>query len=157
MKINIPEEWSIRMAKQEAGQEVGAGLPAFDPEVGLGERQESAEPNMVFGRFVHLLRRQRRLSREELAEAARIELGELIKVEDDLYHKADLRTVYQFALFFGLPKQELLQLAGLTIARDRVLTVEAERFAARSDPLAALTPEEQGALDAFVKALAERN
>jgi hypothetical protein len=50
----------------------------------------------------------------------------------------------------------LLQVAGLTAPKDTHLLDEAVRFAARSEPVAALTVEERAALEAFVSVLSEK-
>jgi len=90
------------------------------------------------------------------AEAVDVDVAELVAIEDDTRHKPDVRTVYQFANFFNLPRPNLMQLAGLVVFQDNGLADEAARFAARSDPVVALTPEERAALVAFVAVLSER-
>ena len=49
-----------------------------------------------------------------------------------------------------------MQLAGLTAANDVGLRQEAVRFAARSESVQKLTPEESSALEAFVAILSEQ-
>ena len=49
-----------------------------------------------------------------------------------------------------------MQVAGLTAPKDARLFDEAVRFAARSEPTAALTPAEGAALEAFVAVLSEQ-
>lgn len=159
MRIDITKDWCIRMAQLEADAEIGAGLVAIDP-VFDGEPLAAPTPvdetNVAFGRFVRLMRRERRLSLEKLAEAADVEVVELIAIEDDTHHKPEIRTVYQLAQFFRVPRANLLQVAGLTAPKDQSLVTEAVRFAARSDPMAELTREERAALEAFVAVLSEQ-
>jgi hypothetical protein len=50
-----------------------------------------------------------------------------------------------------------MQLAGLTVQNNNRLNDEAARFAARSDPVVALTDEERAALEAFVAVLSEQS
>jgi transcriptional regulator with XRE-family HTH domain len=147
------------MAHLEADTEIGAGLVAFDP-VFDGEPVPAAEsleePSIVFGRFVRLMRRNRGLTLEKLAEDADVEIAELVEIEDDARHKPQPRTVYQLANYFQVPRSNLLQVAGLTAPKDARLLEEAVRFAARSEPVAALSPEERAALEAFVAVLSEK-
>lgn len=159
MKINIPMEWSLRMARLEAGAEIGAGLLARDPvpdEVSPSGRTLQEEPNIAFGRFVSLMRRRRGLTLEKLAEDADVEILDLVEIEADTRHRPEPRTVYQLANFFDVPRDGLLQIAGLTVPKNRRVVDEAVRFAARSEPVSELTDEERGALEAFVAVLSEQ-
>ena len=61
MKLEIEEEWCIRMAQIEGDVEIGAGRLAVDPvfdgdvvPVAAGEEEGS---NVAFGRFVRLMHR----------------------------------------------------------------------------------------------------
>lgn len=155
MRIDITKDWCMRMAELEADAEIGAGLLAIDPAIdgAPGGPAPVEEIPVAFGRFVRLMRRNRRLSLEQLADIAAVDVVELVAIEDDTHHKPELRTVYQLAQFFDVPSAKLLQVAGLTAPRDANLVNEAVRFAARSDPMAELTHEERAALEAFVAIL----
>jgi transcriptional regulator with XRE-family HTH domain len=159
MKIEITKEWCLRMAEIEGNAEIGAGQYAFDPvfdgETASGE-EKNDEPSIAFGRFVRLMRRDRGLTLEKLAEDTDVEIAELVEIEDDTRHKPELRTVYQLANYFKVPRANLMQVAGLTAPKDNRLVQEAVRFAARSEPVAELTPEERAALEAFVAVLSEQ-
>lgn len=158
MRINISKEWCARMAQLEGDAEIGAGLFAIDP-VFDGEacaNNTSEEPSLAFGRLIRLMRRDRGLSLEKLAEDADVDVSELISIEDDVHFRPDVRTVYQLATTFKFDSSKLLEVAGLTAARDNAIVEEAVRFAARSEPIAALSPEERAALEAFVAILSER-
>lgn len=158
MKIEITKEWCLRMAEIEANAEIGAGLYALDP-IFDGEtmltNDSNEESSIGFGRFIQLMRRDRGLTLEKLAEDTDVEIAELIEIEDDTRHKPELRTVYQLANYFKVPRSNLLQVAGLTAPRDTRLIDEAVRFAARSESVAMLTPEERAALEAFVAVLSQ--
>lgn len=156
MRIEISKEWCLRMAQLEGDAEVGAGPLADDPAFsGQVSQGESDSAPLVFGRFVRLMRRNRGLTVEKLAEDADLDIAELLSIEEDVHYKPELRTVYQLAGFFNVQKTKLLHVAGLTIARDTQLTDEAVRFAARSEPTVALTPDERRVLEAFVRVLAK--
>ena len=162
MKIEFTEEWCLRMAELEAQS-------ASDLDIGVGplvmEAARAAEsvvpevpgPNFAFGRFVRLMRRHRQLSFEKMAEDARVEITELVEIEEDTRHVPDARTVYQLAQQFRVPTPKLMQLAGLSRPKDARLSEEAIRFAARSEPIEELNDVERAALEAFVLVLSERS
>lgn len=157
MKIEITKEWCRHMAELEGDAEIGAGPLAVDP-VFTGESipaisSDEDEPYIAFGRFVRLMRRQRGLSLEQLATDADVDVAILVEIENDLHHKPELRTTYQLANYFGVSRSGLMQVAGLAARKDAKLSDEAIRFAARSEPTAALTAEEKDALEAFVAVL----
>jgi HTH-type transcriptional regulator, competence development regulator len=156
-RIEITKDWCLRMARHEADAEIGAGLLAIDP-VFDGEAMPASpeEPSVAFSRFVRLMRRNRGLTIEKLAEDTDVDVGELVDIEEDPRHKPEVRTVYQLANFFRVSRSNLMQVAGLTAPQDNRLINESVRFAARSEPVAALTPEERAALDAFVTVLSEQ-
>ena len=171
MKLDIKKEWCIRMAQVEGDAEIGAGRLAIDPVfdgeaipavAGDGEGSNAWNEahevghGLAFGRFVRLMRRQRGLTLEKLADDADVEMAVLVELENDPHHKPELRTAYQLANYFEVPRSGLMQVAGLTAPKDARLFDEAVRFAARSEPTAELTPEESAALEAFVAVLSEQ-
>jgi transcriptional regulator with XRE-family HTH domain len=160
MRIELTKDWCMRMAQLEAevDGEIGAGLLAIDPvfESKAVPIESPEEIPIAFSRFVRLARRSRGLSVEKLAENADVEVVELVSIEENGQYKPDLRTVYQLANFFGVQRANLLQVAGLTAPKDSHIVSEAVRFAARSEPVAALTAEERSALEAFVSVLSEQ-
>lgn len=157
MKISISKAWCLHMAKLEGGSEVGAGtLEALhsNDEPQATQLMSYLDPaHIAFGRLIRLLRRKANLTIERLADETSVDLEELVSIEDDIHYSPDPRTVYQLANFFKLPRANLLQLAGLTTAKNGEIYEEAIRFAARSDTNAKLTREEQTALEAFVSVL----
>ncbi len=84
--------------------------------------ETNEEPSIAFGRFVRLMRRDRGLTLEKLAEDTDVEISELVEIEDDTHHEPELRTVYQLANYFKAPRSNLLQVAGLTAPRDNRLS-----------------------------------
>ena len=159
MKVEITRDWCLKMALLEGDGEIGAGLVAIDPvfEGNAMATNSSDDPSIAFGRFVRLMRRNYGLSIEKLADDAAVDVVELVSIEDDTHHKPEVRTVYQLANFFKVPRPNLMQLAGLTIRHNNRLNDEAARFAARSDPVVALTEEERAALETFVAVLSEQS
>ncbi len=160
MRLERSKEWWLSKARREGDAVVGAGLLAFDP--APEERPASAqapaaeETRIAFGKFVNLMRRRRGLSLERLADAADLDASELLVIEDDVHYVPEPRTVYKLAQTFEVSQRRLMQLAGLSAANDAGLRQEAVRFAARSEAVQKLTPEEASALEAFVAVLSER-
>lgn len=155
MRIEVTKDWCIRMAELEADEEIGVGLVAVDPVFDGESLGQSEEPAVAFGRFVSLMRRNRGLSVERLADEADVDVVELLSIEEVAQYKPEVRTVYQLANFFALPRATLLQVAGLTLPKDSRIIEESVRFAARSEPVEALTTEERSALETFVSVLSE--
>ena len=162
MKIDISKEWCLKMARREAdcGADVEAGVALVAdqaPEVVGHSGTDPIGATIVFGRLVRMMRRKSGLTVEKLAEAANVDIDELVGIEDDTRFVAEPRTVYQLSNLIRLPLPSLMQLAGLSEPKDPGLVAEAIRFAARSDPLEELSPTERAALEAFVAALSARN
>ena len=157
MKLVRSKEWWMARARREGDAAVGAGLLAFDPvpnERPAAAQAETAEENRIaFGKFVRLMRRRRGLSMEKLAEQADIDASELLVIESGSTHLPGARTVFKLAQVFDVSQPRLMELAGLATANDVGLREEAVRFAARSEALHKLTPEESAVLDSFVAVL----
>lgn len=157
--MEITKEWCLKMAQLETNTEIGVGRLAFDPIFEFEPSHASPsqeETSIAFSRFVRLMRRDRGQTLEKLADAADLDVAELVEIEENPHHKPQPRTVYMLANYFQIPRKSLSQVAGLTVPRDTQLHEEAVRFAARSEPMAALSPEERAALDAFVAVLSEQ-
>jgi HTH-type transcriptional regulator, competence development regulator len=110
----------------------------------------------AFVRLLHLLRRERHLSLEQLAQKADVDLAELVKIETDESFKPTPRTVHQLSAFLKIPAKKLMVLAGLLQVKDYDLQQASVRFAARSEPVDDVTPEEHAALEEYVKFLNEQ-
>lgn len=159
MKLERSKDWWMARARREGNAAVGAGLLAFDPapEERPSSVQAAAEDTRIaFGKFVNLMRRRRGFSMEQLAEAAELEASELLVIEDDVHYVPEPRTVFKLAQTFEVSQRRLMQLAGLAAANDVGFREEAVRFAARSESVQKLTPEESSALEAFVAVLSEQ-
>lgn len=166
MKFERDKNWWLSKARDEGKAFIGAGLLAFDPRPAEAKPDNTAsaasptpteDMRLAFGRFVRLMRRQRGLSVEKLAETAALDLSELVSIEENLDFRPEPRTVYQLARTFDVPQQPLMQLAGLAVTRDAGLSQEAVRFAARSESTQKLSREEKAALDAFLAVLSKQD
>ena len=159
MKLERSKDWWMIRARREGDAAVGAGLLAFDPVPEgrtLSVQGAAEDTRIAFGKFVNLMRRRRGFSMEQLAEAAELEASELLVIEDDAHYVPEPRTVFKLAQTFDVSQRRLMQLAGLAAANDVGFRKEAVRFAARSEAVQKLTPEESSALEAFVAVLSEQ-
>lgn len=160
MKLERSKEWWMARARSEGDAVIGAGLLALDPNP--DERPAAShfaageETRIAFGKFVNLMRRRRGFSMEELAQTADLDASELLVIEDDVHYVPEPRTVFKLAQTFEVSQRRLMQLAGLVVANDAGFRQEAVRFAARSEAVHKLTPEESSALEAFVAVLSEQ-
>jgi transcriptional regulator with XRE-family HTH domain len=152
MKFELTREQARKIATLEGDAVVGAGSPAFTEgeQAGISVVDCTSELRLAFGRFVALMRRNRRMTAEKLADQADIDLSELLSIEQDPHYVPEPRTVYQLANCFKVPEGRLMELAGLAIVRDVGFAQEAVRFAARSESIAKLTEEERSALEEFI-------
>jgi HTH-type transcriptional regulator, competence development regulator len=159
MKIERSREWWLKRAREE-DISLGAGSLALGPAPEDARIKTATVPaeetRIVFGIFVKLMRRRLSLTMEKLAQVADIDARELLIIEDDVRYVPGPRTVYQLATAFKVPQRSLMKLAGLSASNDDVFRQEAVRFAARSEAVQRLTPEENAALEAFVAVLSNQ-
>lgn len=154
--INHRDNWLLKMADIEDNCELAVGGLAH--EFGMLAPSPGAAPSVArtaFAKLIELRRRERRLSVEQLAQRADIDLGEVVSLERGDACKPEPRTVYKLAAVLALPEDTLMQLSGLTEPKDSRFAEEAIRFAARSEPINKLSREEHDALEEFVKFLSE--
>ena len=76
MRIEVTKDWCLRMAELEADEEIGVGLVAVDPVFDGESLAQSEEPTIAFGRFISLMRRNRGLTVEKLADDADVDVAE---------------------------------------------------------------------------------
>ena len=160
MKLERSKEWWMARARREGDAVIGAGLLALDPKPdnrpAASHSAAGEDTRIAFGKFVKLMRRRRGFSMEELAQTADLDASELLVIEDDVHYVPEPRTVFKLAQTFEVSQRRLMQLAGLVVANDADFRQEAVRFAARSEAVHKLTPEESSALEAFVAVLSEQ-
>ena len=154
IKNRPSREWLLKMANLEDSLP-SVAVGGMAEEMGMLPSGGSDHPK-VLSRLVELARRKIGYSIEKLAEVARVDLGELVRIEDDDEYQPSVRTVYQIAQTLKLPAEKLLELAGLVAPNSgKDLNDAAILFAARSETNAKLTRAEKDALDEFVKVLVE--
>jgi HTH-type transcriptional regulator, competence development regulator len=158
MKLEIKKEWCLAVARREGDAEVSAGRIAFDPEPEVeGVPNVQAQPveamQLAFGKLINFMRRKQRWTIEELAKRAKVDAAELLLIEKEIRHQTEPYTVYQLANVFHLHPKALQQLSGLAVVRNHDIVDEAVRFAANSDSIEKLSPDQARAVEQFVAAL----
>ena len=149
------DKWLTKKAAEEDGQCVSVGgIVSELAEMRVPQEESRTAQKLAFARLIELSRRGLRFSVEELAGKADVDVSELVGIEEG---KCDPepRTIFKLAAVLRVPQEKLLELSGLTKARDRRLNDAAIRFAARSERMDELSTEEETALREFVKILAE--
>ena len=106
------------------------------------------------GALIQILRRRERISPEQLASKARIDVAELRRIELDPTFDPNPRTIFQLEKYFNLPSRVLVVLSGAIRVSNQVRE-EVVRFAASSEHMTELSREEQNLLNRFVKFLQE--
>ena len=158
MKLEITKEWCLAAARREGDVEVGAGRLAFDPKPEIeGTANVQALPveamQLAFGKLINFMRRKERWTIEELAKRAKVDVAELLLIEKEGRHQTEPYTVHQLANVFQLKPKALQQLSGLAVVRNHEVVDEAVRFAANSDTIEKLSPDQTRAVEQFVAAL----
>ena len=156
MKTLDEDAWISQKAAEEDGASVLAGcirMMASEPSLASSG---ALAARLSFSKFVHLARLKLALTKEQFANKAKIPLKELICVEDDDQFAPTPRTVHMLAQFLKVSHEKLLTLAGLAQAKDAQFNAAAVRFAAMSEPIRKLTPEEQEAFEEFARFLSLR-
>jgi transcriptional regulator with XRE-family HTH domain len=171
LNFHVTREW----AREQAGIEPDDGITSVG---GLAHRIGALEPTRApgreavvrpsgappvwrdprrhsLGKLVELSRRRLRLSIEQLAAQADVDVAELLALERAGDVVPQTRTVRQVAGVLRVPVEPLLELAGLAPAESASLTESAVRFAARSESINDLSKEEEEALSWFVQELAK--
>lgn len=161
MKMNRDREWLRKMAELEDGCCVSAGgLPA---QMGMLEppRTDREQPvafdarRVALARFVEFSRRKSRLSVEQFASRANLDVAEVLQVEDADAAAPEPRVIFTIACFLKADPRKLMELAGHVTPRDAKLQDEAMRFAAWSQGSEPLSQEEDRILGAFARVIVE--
>jgi transcriptional regulator with XRE-family HTH domain len=152
LDMKVTADWVLARAQREPE----SGITSVG---GLADRLEAMavkvpeSSRLSLAKFIELSRRKMQLTVEQLAERADVELAELVAIEkgDEIIPEA--RTIYRLSQELGVKPEPLLELAGLVTVKGSRVSEAAVRFAARSEPMAKLSREEEEALTWFVKEL----
>ena len=139
LNINITREWAVAQGKREPdsgatsvgglAHRISGLLQASDPARQERANGTSADPRrQSLGKFIELSRRRMRLSVEELADKANVNLAELLAVEKAEEFVPEPRTLRQLAKILQMPAEPLLELAGLAVTQSSALTESTVRL-----------------------------
>ena len=147
------KSWVRRMAELE-DQHPAVSVGGMVCDLGMF-KPASGKPMGIFGRFVEFARRKQKLTVEDFASKAGVDLQELVNMEQNPDARPQITTVHLLAKFLKLPPKPLMELAGLLESKEVSIGSAALRFAARAETNAELNPQETQAFDEFVKVIVE--
>jgi transcriptional regulator with XRE-family HTH domain len=147
--------WLRAKAEEEDNGIVSVGGLVCALARGQAESKAHFTERLALAKLIELRRRQYRLSAEDLARKADVDLADVVSIERGERTVPEPRIVHRLAQALELPEPRLLELAGLLPANDARFREATVRFAARSEPVSDLLPEEQEALEEFVELLVE--
>ena len=154
-KPKVDKDWFLEKVALENDGFINAG--GTRSEMFGGEAFESISHHhtqrKAFAKLVELSRRKLNLTQMQLAEKINVDPTIIIEIEDGSVESVETNTVLALAQVFNVPQQALMVLAGLKLERDKRLVDEGIRFIACSQ-VKPLQPEEENALDAYIKILA---
>ena len=150
LPMSTDKEWLLKRAAEEDGCCVSVG--GLYVRLAREEAKHQAA-RVAFAKLVELQRLDLGLTLEALAERAGVKVGELLAIHRGEIPVVSAHMVRRLALALSLPEDRLLALAGHGEPAETSLQEAAVRFAARSEPLRQLSPEESAALREFVHAL----
>jgi HTH-type transcriptional regulator, competence development regulator len=156
MKTLSDQEWLRQQAALENNCYVSVGGLVTAIEELQSKRVGSNVLKSAFGQLIRLFRRDHRMTPEQFAQDLDIELGELIAMEAADQLRPSARTIHKLSEKMKVPSGKLFVLSGLAEARDSHIQDESLKFAARSQPLQALTPDEHQILNEWVQYLCEK-
>lgn len=154
-KMNNSQEWLLRKAAEEDNCPLSVGGLTHE----LGVRPVAGPPvplaATALSKLVELRRRELGMSVEQLAEGSKIDVAEVVSIEEGIRLNPEPRTIYNLAGTLRLSSKRLMELAGLVEVRDEKFSRATVKFAAQSEPMEKLTKEEREALQEFVRFFAE--
>jgi len=152
MKMEFSKEWLLKDLDKDGADIVTAGkLQNVKGEQSCAPLEIKPVVVSAFAKLISLKRRDKSLTPEKLANQARIDLDELISIEQRPGYVPEPRTVCNLAAALNLPQEEMLQLSGNKVLRNDKLFAHAEKFAANAPSMEKLNSAERRALEDFVK------
>ena len=158
MQPNLDRDWLLTKANEEANGFISVGGLACRVVAGEAKGSEDIPESarrVAFARIIELSRRKLRLSVEQLAKQADVDISQIVEIEEGASNSPEPRTVFKLSQTLKVPQDQLMVLSGLARPRDRRLTDATVLFAARSEPVNVLTTEEEEALREYVKVVVE--
>jgi transcriptional regulator with XRE-family HTH domain len=156
MRMSRDRTWLLKRAEQEDKHFISAGGLVSRIAAGTVAGERSRLMRAAFLRLLQLARRDKRLTTEQFAEKADIDVAELILIDNDSNYLPMPRTIYKLSSLLKVPSKTLMALAGMVNLKDAQFEEAAVKFAASSEPMEKLTSDEQKTLQGYIKFLSER-
>jgi transcriptional regulator with XRE-family HTH domain len=155
--VRMSNELFLKRAAEEDGCMISAiGLQPLHTKKPEPVQQAGEPARFAFSTLISYRRRALRMTMEDVAQKAKVELDELLQIEENSSYVPEVRTVHKLADLLKLPIPQLLVLSGNARAANAELTEAAVRFAARSRAVEKLNQDQNDALNEFVKVLVEQ-
>lgn len=148
-------EWLSRVAEAEE-QHDSISVGGLASHFGMA-RTSVGTGVSVLGQLVEFGRRRLGLSVEALSEKASVDIKELVLIERSDSYEPSPRTIFQLADALGIPVKGLAEIAGLVEQRSEKIETAMVQFAARSEPTARLSKDEEFAYTELVKVIVEQS
>jgi HTH-type transcriptional regulator, competence development regulator len=156
MRMSRDRAWLLKRAEQEDKHFISVGGLVSRITAGTPAGERSKLVRAAFLRLLQLARRDKRLTTEQFAEKADIDVAELILIDNNPDYMPTPRTIHKLSSLLKVPSKTLMALAGMVELKDAQFEEEALRFAARSATMEKLTSDEQKTLQDYIKFLSER-
>lgn len=104
-----------------------------------------------FSTLLKMLRLNKGLSFEKLSFQINVHIEELILLEKQVGYKSSATTLLALARFYSLPEKLFLQIGDTTHVSNSKLDEEVIRFAAESESVEKLSPQEKHLLDRTIE------
>ena len=104
-----------------------------------------------FSTLLKMLRLNKGLSFEKLSFQINVNIEELILLEKQVGYKSSTTTLLALARFYSLPEKLLLQIGDATNVSNSKIDEEVIRFAAESESVEKLSPQEKYLLDRTIE------
>ena len=128
--LEFPQNRDALIERAAEQPDICVSVGGLAYELGLLRGTSTSTPR-VFGKLIELTRRRLSWSAEQLAEAAGIDLAELVSIESDRDFIPQPQTVLQLAHKLRYRTERLMELTGLTTVRSGLLYEAAVQFAVR--------------------------
>lgn len=147
------ESWLMKQIEHEGnGCILGGNLVRLQQQ----EKELSTTTRkLALAKLIAYARREKGMNIAEFATFANIDEQELLAIENGEISYYSPRTIWQLSQSLGLSQKKLGELAGISQSREIKLAEATIQFAAYSETVAGLSPEEQEALHGFVSYLSE--
>lgn len=163
MKLNLKREWFENRIAAEDDADVTAGTyndnrsDATALHRRAGHTEEEFAESLAFSALIRLLRKERGLSVQQLAEYANISVAEVISIEQDRAYRPKHQTISQLSEFFGIAPGAMMKLSNISQVQDETFVSETICFAANAADILNLGEQERQILHKYIRFLGKQD